>query len=120
MHISPKEDSSVKYYKPSAVKKADVHRRKRSAPMYYDYAVIPSHGPMPWAMNFQPTIGPLADEEVDDSEVDSLQEVNKRDRNFLRFGRDRNFLRFGKRDAADAQTSGSNLVMVSPVQYPRF
>lgn len=59
-------------------------------------------------------------EGIDMDEVEDLPEaedsVEKRNRNFLRFGRDRNFLRFGRSDVEDFGLPGGPLAFANGVQ----
>lgn len=56
--------------------------------------------------------------ELDDLEVfpETEDSIEKRNRNFLRFGRDRNFLRFGRSDAEDFALPGGPLAFANAVQ----
>lgn len=90
-------------------KTQDSHRAKRSATPY-NQIVMPSRGPIAWAIDYQPE-----EEELD--ETLDAPEVAKRtyNKSYLRVGRDRNFLRFGKRNN-DAGFGG----MPEPASYPRY
>lgn len=49
-------------------------------------------------------------------DLDSEDSIEKRNRNFLRFGRDRNFLRFGRSDAEEFGLPGGPLAFANGVQ----